>query len=353
MPLRAEVGGELIVGPQVPNEKWKDLVRSARSGAVEVRLPGCNSPGHPRIRKGLQHFAHNPGTGQVCTVHGAESAAHLHAKWIICQAARQAGWSADIEHAGQGWIADVLAWQERSGIKVALEVQWSRQTFDDYRTRQQSYKDCGVRAAWFARHTAHLQMNDSDVPIFELTRDDSDEFGVHLCGRTLPLPEVVTRLLTGQVKRREQLTSDHAQISVDVYDHPCYKCGCLCLVWNVQRVEVAGRCGQPYPYDLSRGSMWEGDRPEASREVRNAVTPVARDRDLPTAILSIRYSNTVRHRYMAFSCPHCHALFGDFPLRQDLAYRDPDEVLAVEGHVQVPYPHWCLNAGCGFCTPQP
>jgi hypothetical protein len=56
---------------------------------------------------------------------------------------------------------------------------------------------------------------------------------------------------------------------------------------------------------------------------------------------------------MAFSCPHCHALFGDFPLRQDLAYRDPDEVLAVEGHVQVPYPHWCLNAGCGFCTPQP
>jgi len=177
MPLSAYVGGALVVGPLVPSRQWKDLVRRNRAGAVEVRLPGCDSPGHARTRKGLQHFAHNPGTGQVCRVHGSESAAHLHAKWIMAQAALQAGWAADIEHAGPGWIADVLAWQEQSGIKVALEAQWSRQTFDDYRKRQQAYKDSGVRAAWFAHHTAHLQLNDPEVPIFELTR----EFGVRLC----------------------------------------------------------------------------------------------------------------------------------------------------------------------------
>lgn len=349
MPLSAEVGGELIVAPQMPSQEWKDLVRRIRAGTVEVRLSGCGSPGHARIRNGLQHFAHNPGSGQVCTVHGSETDAHLHAKWIICEAARQAGWSADVEHAGPGWIADVLAWQDRSDIKVACEVQWSRQTFDDYRTRQRGYRDAGVRAAWFARHTAHLQMNDSEVPIFELTRDDSREFGVRLCGQALTLPEFVTRLLTGQVQHHDQLISDHAQISVGVYDYPCYKCGCLCLLWNVEGVDLAGRCGQPYPYDFLIGSMWTRDRPEASRDIRNAVTQVARERDLPTAVLSIRYSHTVRHKYMAFSCPHCHALFGDHHLAQDIPYRDPDDVIAVEGHVQVPYQHWCLNAGCGFC----
>lgn len=78
MPLSAEVGGELIVAPQVPSEEWKDLVRRVRAGTVGVGAPaGCGSPGHPKIRKGLQYFAHNPGAGKVCTVHGSETDAHL------------------------------------------------------------------------------------------------------------------------------------------------------------------------------------------------------------------------------------------------------------------------------------
>ena len=60
----------------------------------------------------------------------------------MAKACAAAGWDVDVEAAGDGWIADVLA--TRNGIKVAFEVQWPHQTESDYDFRTSRYRESGV-----------------------------------------------------------------------------------------------------------------------------------------------------------------------------------------------------------------
>jgi hypothetical protein len=57
--------------------------------------------------------------------------------------------------------------------------------------------------------------------------------------------------------------------------------------------------------------------------------------------------------YCAFFCPHCYAVFGDFYLDDFLlgaAYEEPLAVAVIQGSVRgFRHPHWCLDAGDGFC----
>lgn len=113
---------------------------------------------------------HRAGRG-CCADHPGETPQHLAAKTVIVRAALRAGWDAVPEHQGPGWVADVLA--SSRGRRVALEVQWSRQTGQRYQERPQAYQDSDVRAVWFVRHEESVPPADPGLPVFQINRPEN------------------------------------------------------------------------------------------------------------------------------------------------------------------------------------
>lgn len=106
-----------------------------------------------------------------------------------------------------------------------------------------------------------------------------------------------------------------SSVEVSVYPYPCWKCGESCALHYVSEY-VPGRAAADVAYYAVSSDALEaiGFRPEVL--VALAVARQARGSrfaaGLPQAVTGERYSQTERRSYMAFSCPHCGALFGRF-----------------------------------------
>jgi competence protein CoiA len=97
---------------------------------------------------GLRYFAHQPGAPE-CALAG-ESLAHHLLKLELAQAARQAGWHADMEVAGpdRTWRADVLAIHPAGGRRIALEAQLAAITLEDVQERTRRMAVDQVPSLW-------------------------------------------------------------------------------------------------------------------------------------------------------------------------------------------------------------
>ncbi len=283
----------------------------------------------------------------------------MEAKAIIVSAAIAAGWTAEVEQRGDEWIADVLA--TRGEARVALEVQWSRQTLERYRERQAAYASAGVRGVWFARHSPAPryaragEWPTKQLPIFTLDGD----FVVDTGTVRVPLAQAVMALLGGGVQFRASLgrTDAKASVAVTLWQVPCWKCGRLSAVWTVEGEDVAGPCGRLSRFYPDRAhTMWTAKRVEAEPRVANLAARLAREAGAVGAVMAFRRTRPVPEGYTAFTCGHCRAVFGDFPLRSllmEVAYDPPlargtvtlDAPAIVDSH-----PHWCWNLGDGLCA---
>jgi len=344
-----------VTSTLVDDDRWAELKAAAKSDHNALLLPGCQLPCYPRTSpRGLRHFAHRPGS--TCADHAGESGIHMEAKAIIAGAAIAAGWDAEVEACGDGWIADVLA--VRGQARVALEVQWSRQTLERYLERQAAYAAAGVRGVWFARHSPAPrycrpgEWPTKDLPVFSLDGD----FQVGTDVATRPLGEATGALLSGGMQFRTRLgrLGTRASVAVTLRQVPCWKCGQLSAVWTVEGEEVRGACGRSGPFCLT-STMWAVKRVEAAPRVANLAARLAREAGAVGAVMAFRRTRPVPEGYMAFTCGHCHAVFGDFPLRSllmEVAYDDPlatgsvslDSPAVLDDH-----PHWCWDRGDGKC----
>ncbi|MFJ8770262.1 competence protein CoiA family protein [Streptomyces clavifer] len=177
-----------------------------------VRPPAllvCRECGHGMHAKasplGLRFFAHAPGA-PTCTL-AEESMAHHLLKLELAQAARAAGWMAELEVSGPGgrWRADVLA-STANGRRVALEAQLASITDDEIRARTQRMNAYGVRAYWFSDRNRIPWLG--AVPSVRLTRQDEGLVAVEPMARftgaywdpepSMPLSEFVGRVLTSR-----------------------------------------------------------------------------------------------------------------------------------------------------------
>lgn len=357
MPLRALFCEQSVTSTLADEAQWVELKAAAKGNPDALILPGCRLPCYPRrSARGLKHFVHRPGV--VCVDHKGESAIHMEAKAIIAAAAIEAGWEADVEQRGEKWIADVLAW--RAHVRIAVEVQWSRQTLERFIERQETYASADVRGVWFARHSPAPRYPGGrdwptrNLPVFTLTADFEVDTGV----TTLPLADAVLALLGGHVQFRDRLgrSGANAEGTVALWQVPCYKCGQLSAVWTVEGNDIEGACGRVSSFEPEHSrTMWSMKRVEANPRIIDVATRLVRESGAVAAVLAPRRTRPVPAGYIAFTCGHCRTVFGDFPLRQTLsvlAYEPPlaqgtvvlDQLALVEDS-----PHWCWDRGEGLC----
>lgn len=359
MPLVAVVEGQRVVSMTLGTDDWDALRRRSRAG--DVLLAGCGSRAYLRTsRGGLQHFAHAPGSSG-CGDHEGEGPAHLRAKAAIVEAGIAAGWDAEPEVPGAGFVADVMAWHS-DGRRLVFEVQLAAQDATEYRDRTAVRVADGAEVVWFARvPDARRQWGppnpllkpDVSMPLLRLI-DEDGEFLVDVGKERLPLAEVVWLLLAGRLALRPAVTGA-AATTIAMLRHSCWKCGAESTVWDVRETTCVGPCGTEADLHRKTSTMWAQERPEQDHAVMRAVAIRAGALDWPTpATIGPRYTQTTKTTYAAFSCPTCSAVFGDFPLRSawmEAAYEDDlnDETAVSHGLNRTKHPHWCRDRGDGLC----
>jgi hypothetical protein len=348
--LSGVVDGKRVVSSLLTEEQWSALKRDVRAKRLAITMP-CGWPGSAKTSKlGTAYFAHRPG-GDGCTA--GETAQHLLAKALIVDAIRAAGWDAEPEVRGDGWVADVMA--TRNGVRVAFEVQWSNQSLDEYRQRQQRYRDAGIASiAWFARHIEHLPPAEKALPVFRLAISDAGEATVHIGSTLLPLSEAVERLLTRRLQHRDHLANGQpAKALVEAAVMDCYRCKKRIGVWCLRGVTVRGRCGQVELRGRSV-AMFPEKRPETELEIRAAGEHLAESMGVAPARLARRYTKSSGTHYMAFICPHCRATCGEMFVANEFSGQVSERITeATVPPTAARHPHWCLANDDGVCAVPP
>ncbi|MGP3978988.1 competence protein CoiA family protein [Streptomyces sp. 8N114] len=165
---------------------WETIYR------VRPRAPlhctACHGPVHAKLsRRGRRFFAHDSAAPR-CPSHG-ESPEHRRLKRALALAARRAGWRAELEVAGEGWRADVLA-TEPSGRRLALEAQLSPITYADITDRTYRYAASGVEVCWVTDTEPPWLMS---VPSLQVTAEENGQLRI-LDGHRALSSKPVTRL---------------------------------------------------------------------------------------------------------------------------------------------------------------
>lgn len=184
--------------------QW-EAVHRARPPAP-LACPECGHGMHAKVSsRGLRFFAHAPGA-PTCTL-AEESMAHHLLKLELAQAARAAGWMAELEVSGPDgrWRADVLA-STANRRRVALEAQLAGITAAEVRDRTMRMASYGVHSCWFSDRSRIPWLG--AVPSVRLARQVDGLVAVEPMARfadaywtpepSIPLTEFVGRLLTSR-----------------------------------------------------------------------------------------------------------------------------------------------------------
>lgn len=352
MPLIGFVDEQRVIAPLLTDAEWANV-------RLKPLKLDCSARAVSKQNKyGTRYFAHWPGSH--CDVdHAPESPEHLRAKEIILRAAIAAGWQADAEvRAGDGtWVADVLV---TDGIhRVALEIQWSQQTSDEYHRRQSRYAEAGVECYWFVRHRATWAGYETQVPVFALFAEGSDfqveqSLNVRLAAPfRADLSEMVTALLTGYPRRWRPFAELDQGVLIQWVWEECYKCASLNEIWRCPdirlfRCQLCGGVDESYG---ERGGLSLLDAhtifpAEPPVEMAPSVLRVVATYLKKPARIKFRFTKRSGVKHWGFHCGSCDAPFGNALLflknqsswREDQSLRAPAARTPVETDAGG---HWC------------
>lgn len=171
MPLKCLRGEEEIYAFDMEsNEAWETL-RKENAKARDLRMTCCGAEVVLKTSPlGTRHFTHKR-TGPCETA--PETKEHLLAKRLVIEGIRRTKWDAKPEQdgetpAGDKWKADVLA--VKGKVRVAFEIQWSRQDDAETRRRQERYAASNVRGLWLFKQP-DFPFADKDCPSFRIVFD--------------------------------------------------------------------------------------------------------------------------------------------------------------------------------------
>jgi hypothetical protein len=224
MPLRAVHQTGSIQAYELDFARWHEIKNNYKS--LGLRMPCCGEPAIPKTSKlGTFFFAHQR-KGDCKTA--PESAEHIFCKEVIAKAAKTAGWEVTTEFAGKtstgdDWVADVYCTKDT--MKIALEVQMSKQNSEETRRRQQRYQASGVRCAWFFGPASLSGVKEhyfrEDTPVFVL-KDIQPGQEPQLVSFDATLGKFVVALLSKRVTWHTDAFELVHQIGY--FEDSCFKC---------------------------------------------------------------------------------------------------------------------------------
>lgn len=141
--------GELVISQDFLAPDWKIEKERSRRGEVTYTCPDCGEHlhlvtiGYPG--RWTQFFRHDPDS--TCErENNPESLDHIRLKKAVFDICRDFGWQTDVEVAGPGYIADVLAWS--GDRRFAFEIQLSPQSGEVLADRSEKYRAAGITPVW-------------------------------------------------------------------------------------------------------------------------------------------------------------------------------------------------------------
>lgn len=268
------------------DDQWAEVHRSGYRGLF---CPECRGVMHARDGFGqrIRCFAHNPGSSESCSLRQSESPEHLRVKSLIAQSVRSlTGWTADIEHPGDGWRADVLAISPGGDRRIAFEPQFSYIHADTARTRTARHGASGVETVWL---DTRMRPNLEGLPRARLTYRDNDPrvsvagFDARGWSATIePWWNAIKRLTPGQFAQRVCLgVVTYADDGLWAADADRADMAQLCREAHAARkareaereaqaerarVEREAARGRAERADAQRVAQWELDRPRREAE---------------------------------------------------------------------------------------
>ena len=359
MPLRAFLDNEEIISIDQTDEQWNDIKRRLKNKESSLTLPCCKQEGFLRkSSKGLKHFVHSK-SDKTCDWK-PESPEHLRAKIEIIEACKENGWKAIPEYSETNWRADVLAIQNEK--RIAFEVQWSRQTFEETKFLQDRYKESNVRGCWFFKTAPKELRNydetlkaDKEIPAFKIFKDEDSNITAQLKQAQFPLKFLVDSLLNRKLKFCEHIKLKPKQeVTIVFFETSCWKCHKPQHIWTVEQ-NLLTVCNQNF---YVMGSMWDDDDIDKSPQIYEAVKQFLKTENgkhLKIGELKSRYSKTVHDSYLSHGCFYCDAIFGDFFLSSEKleGQNDPESIRhKVEinlGKMETEGKHWCYSENGEFC----
>lgn len=301
MPIRASLDGNDILAFQCDEIEWKKLKES------NLTMPCCGLRAIPKKSKlGNYFFAHHR-RGECTTA--PESAEHIYLKTLIAKLAIEHGYEVITEKPGETpdgekWIADVFC--QKGKAKIAIEVQWSQQTTDEFIRRQKKYESSGVRAAWLFKLRSnqsyhYLDLPHSrDTPVFGMKyQSDTKDLYVPQFGKSIE--EFVNGLLAGKLRWGFR-PEDKFQVKILADEIPaCWKCGKATRdLYGLEYQDPYGNTSGYSPF-----YHFGGSKEFIQRSISNKELAL-----LGVGAIKKRYGHKKRASYLSKGCVHCDALFG-------------------------------------------
>ena len=304
MPLRCiePESGEILHSFDFSPETWDALAAENRRRG-HLRMPCCATQVSLRRSKlGTRYFAHR--SASICTT-APETEAHLRLKQLVVEVAREHGWAAETEVAGQTssgepWRADVLA--HRGAARVAVEIQWSSQTHDETRHRQERYAQSGVRGLWLFRQASFPV--EEGLPAARLLGTPETGFRASLPDlfererQVLPMHEFLTAAFSRRLRFGLPLGVE-ARIVVHGARLTCRRCQARTQILKDVEVETG-----PHRARLSVSAL--GRRPGLWDSIRPRLPS-----SFPSSSIRPRISKTHSQKELSNGCSHCGAPIGE------------------------------------------
>lgn len=313
MPLRClGPDGGNIQAFDLTDEQWR-ILRFENKKSRRLRMPCCPSPVVMKTSSlGTKFFAHS---AKGCAA-APETEEHLLLKQIAAGAARKAGWNCTTEVAGstptgEGWTADVLA--QKGKHKIAIEIQWSRQTAEETRYRQERYRQSGVRCLWLFRRSG-FPISEA-LPAVCVGGDKSLGFDIRIpwdervpprdfnkptrWAQIIPITEFFDAVF-GKRFRYGAPVDAAAQVTVHSGVLECWKRQCQAETRIVTFIDV--KVG---PHEVQFDIRSLGRYPDLLSQILSRIPPTSQ-----LGVIKRRYSRTLDESYISNGCYRCDALVG-------------------------------------------